>query len=106
MARLIKSVESQKLYEKLLGPLLLAIGIFYLIFHALSGERGIYALLKEERKLEMLQTELHNVVGQRKDMEHKVRLMSSGSLDLDLLDEQARIILGSAGEKEMVIPLK
>jgi cell division protein FtsB len=106
MARLIKSVESQKLYEKLLGPLLLAIGIFYLIFHALSGERGIYALLKEERKLEMLQTELHNVVGQRKDMEHKVRLMSSGSLDLDLLDEQTRIILGSAGEKEMVIPLK
>jgi len=84
----------------------LAVGIFYLTFHALSGERGVYALLKEERKLEVLQTELDNVTAQRKDLEHRVRLMSAGSLDLDLLDEQSRSLLGNASENELVIPLQ
>lgn len=84
----------------------MAVGIFYLTFHALSGERGVYALLKEERKLEVLQTELDNVTAQRKDLEHRVRLMSAGSLDLDLLDEQSRSLLGNASENELVIPLQ
>ncbi len=109
MARAGRHNGSQKLHEKLLrpllGPLLLSLGIFYFTFHALSGERGLYALLKEERKLEVLKGELNDVAVQRKDMEHRVRLMSAGSLDLDLLDEQSRIILNTAGEDEVVVPL-
>jgi len=105
MTRALRLPESPKLREKLLGPLLLAVGIFYLTFHALSGERGIYALLKEDRKLEVLQTELTTTVAKRKYLEHRVSLMSAGSLDLDLLDEQSRTILGVAGENEMVVPL-
>jgi cell division protein FtsB len=106
MIRAVKRLESHKIYEKMAGPLILAVGIFYLTFHALSGERGVYALLKEERKREVLQAELKDIITQRKDLEHRVRLMSAGSIDLDLLDEQSRSILGNAGEKEMVIPLQ
>ena len=106
MIRAARLIESHKLRERLLGPLALAIGIFYLTFHALSGERGIYALLKEERKLEVLHTELISVTAQRKDLEHRTSLMNAGSLDLDLLDEQARNILGTASENELVIPLQ
>lgn len=109
MVRAGRRSGAQRLHEKLLrqllGPLLLSGGIFYLTFHALSGERGIYALLVEERKLEVLNGELADITAQRKDLEHRVRLLSAGSLDLDLLDEQSRIMLNEAGEDEVVIPL-
>jgi cell division protein FtsB len=85
---------------------LLSFAIFYLTFHALSGERGIYALLKEDRKLEVLQAELKTVEAQRNELGHRVKLMSSGSLDLDLLDEQARSMLGVSGKDELMIPMQ
>jgi cell division protein FtsB len=91
---------------KLTGPLMLALAICYLAFHALSGEHGIYALLKEERKLEILRVELNDAAAKRRELEHRVRLMSSGSLDLDMLDEQARALLDEAREDEVVIPVK
>lgn len=109
MARADKRKSTQKLHEKLIkpliGPLLLAIGIFYFSFHALSGERGLYALLKEERKLELLKAELGDVSAKRKELEHRVSLMSDGSLDRDMLDEQSRAVLNDAAEDEVVIPL-
>jgi len=71
-----------------------------------GGEHGIYALLKEERKLEVLKTELNDITEKRKSLEHRVHLMSSGSLDLDMLDEQARTLLDDTGKDEVVIPLK
>ncbi len=104
MACALGKSESHKFYEKLAGPTLLALAVAYLVFHALSGELGIYALLKEDRKLTLLKAELTTVEGQRKDLEHRVRLLSAGSLDLDLLDEQSRSILGVAAPNEIVIP--
>jgi cell division protein FtsB len=109
MLRAGKRDRAQKFHEKLLrqlmGPLLLSGGIFYLTFHALSGERGIYALLVEERKLEVLKSDLADITAQRKDLEHRTRLLSADSLDLDLLDEQSRALLNEANEDEVVISL-
>lgn len=106
MVRVDRHWAPKRFHEKLAGPMLLAIGIFYLTFHVLSGERGIYALLKEERRLELLKTELADVQAKRKMLEHRVRLLSDSSLDLDLLDERTRLLLNEAGKDEMVIPLE
>ncbi len=103
LRNIVSWLESRKLYARLIRPLLLAAGIFYFTFHTLGGERGLYALLKEERKLEVLHTSLESVSTQRKDLERRVRLMSANSLDLDLVDEQVRSILGAAKQNELVI---
>lgn len=95
-----------KLSEKLVWPLALALGIFYLVFHVVSGEHGLYALLKEERKLEILQSRLGDIEAQRKELEGRVHRMSDKSLDRDMLDEQARAVLDDASQNEIVIPLK
>lgn len=76
--------------------------MFYLGFHAVSGERGVFALFKETRQLHELETELTRVKGERQGLEHKVQLMSSDSLDLDLLDEQVRRVLGLANKGEII----
>lgn len=88
--------------RRVIGPLLVVLAMFYLSFHAVSGERGLFALFAESRKLEVLKAELAEVKAKREALEHKVHLLSDSSLDRDLLDEQARRVLGKAGKGEVV----
>lgn len=74
----------------------------YLTYHALNGERGIIALVNLSNKFNKLENNLEQVRAQRIYLEHKVNLLRSESLDLDLLDEQARKILGYSKETEAV----
>ena len=39
----------------------------------------------------------------RKELDQKVKLLSSNSLDLDLLDERARAVLNVIGDDEFII---
>jgi cell division protein FtsB len=89
-------------WRRFAGPTFFVSALFYLGFHALNGERGVYGLFKEQRKLEVLQAELKDVQGRRESLERKVKLLGSGSLDLDLLDEQVRNMLGMAATNEVV----
>lgn len=85
------------------APLFCVLALFYLGFHAVSGERGVLAYLKESRHLESLKEELASVVAEHEALDKKVKMLSSQSLDLDLLDERARLILGRAGKDEVVV---
>ncbi len=89
--------------HRFLVPLFCVLVLFYLAFHSVSGERGVVALFKEDRNLELLKAELEQVRSEREALESKVHRLSSNSLDLDLLDEQARRVLGLAGKNEVVI---
>jgi cell division protein FtsB len=88
--------------KRVIAPLLGVLVLFYLCFHAVSGERGVVALFKENSKLARLKTELEKVTAERNVLDAKMRGLSSNSLDLDLLDEQARLVLGLAGKNEVV----
>ncbi len=88
--------------KRVSGPLLIVFAIFYLGFHAVSGDRGLYALFRETRKLDLLQIQLQDVHAKREALEHKVKLLSNSSLDLDLLDEQVRRVIGMTGKDEIV----
>lgn len=89
--------------KRAVGPLLCVLILFYLGFHAVSGERGLFAFFRETRRLEQLSAELTQVRSQREQMEKKIKLMSNASLDLDMLDERARTVLGLAGKDEVVL---
>lgn len=77
--------------------------MFYIGFHAVTGEHGAFALFRESRKLETVTAELAAIKAQRAELEGKVKLLSSSSLDLDMLDQQVRRVLGVAGHGEAVI---
>ncbi|AIL65160.1 Septum formation initiator [Rickettsiales bacterium Ac37b] len=74
----------------------------YFIYHAINGERGILAFIRLTHLTNKTNIELENVRAERIVLEHKVNLMRSESLDLDLLDEQARKILGYSDANEIV----
>lgn len=77
--------------------------VFYLCFHAISGERGVVAWFKANRELEVIGQQLQEAKTNREIYEKKVALLQSGKVDPDMLDEQSRRILGVARPDEMVV---
>ena len=88
---------------RLIKPLLALLVVFYLGFNALHGERGLYALVREQREFAALHTELEHTRAERARVEHRVVRLRSESLDLDLLDEQMRRMLGVMKNDEIVV---
>jgi len=104
MAQYATFPESRSpLRKRAVGSLFCVLILFYLGFHTVSGERGVFALLRENRKLEALKTELAEAKSKREMLEKKVQKLGNNNLDLDLLDEQARRVLGSLGKNEVVL---
>lgn len=88
---------------RLVKPLLLVCGAFYLLFHALHGDRGLYALVREQRQLVAVQQELAETKTERERVELRVSHLRSNNLDLDLLDEQMRRMMGVMKPGEVVM---
>ncbi len=77
--------------------------VLYFIFYALFGDKGVvkyFQLKKELQNKELVKESLENKMENKQNM---VNGMSGESLDLDLLDEEARKDLGYAGKQEIVI---
>ncbi len=74
--------------------------IGYFCFHMFSGSRGIITYFKLNSQISLLQSELEMVRAERLTIEHKANLLKCDSLDLDLLEEQAKEILGFAKPQE------
>lgn len=77
--------------------------IIYFAVVSIFGEKGIikyYLTDKEFKKIEQQKIDLENKINQKKEM---IQGMNYESLDLDLVDEQSRKILGYVGKDEIVI---
>jgi cell division protein FtsB len=74
----------------------------YFSYHLLSGERGLIALMELSKKVDDSRANLDQVVADRLRLEHRVSLLRDESLDLDLLDEQARRLLGYVGKDDVI----
>ena len=67
-----------------------------------SGGRGILAYLTLNSQISTLHADLDLIRAERLNLEHKVNLLKSDSLDLDLVEEQAKIVLGYAKKNEQI----
>ncbi len=96
-------LELRRRGRQVIGPTFGALMVGYFLFHAVQGDRGIlaWAALKQE-VAEAGQT-LEALAAARGEMETRVGLLRSDSLDRDLLDERARIVSGLVHSSEIVI---
>lgn len=78
-------------------------GCLYFTFAATKGPYGIYEKGRIEAREVFLTRELAEHTTTRAMVENRVKRLSDGYLDLDLLDEQARQILGMIRDDEIVI---
>jgi cell division protein FtsB len=99
-------VENRKYTIRYLLIYLLLFSILsYFIYHFTTGDRSIFALINFSSDITRSQQELDVLRFERLQLEHHVNLMRGESLDLELLDQQARKILGYASPDEKVIIL-
>lgn len=79
-------------------------GLFmYFGFHLMHGDMGYFALRGVDQKLTEAQKQYDSLRAERVALENRVKLLRPASLDLDMLDERARVVLGFVGPSERVI---
>ncbi|MBL8709857.1 MAG: septum formation initiator family protein [Rhodospirillaceae bacterium] len=84
-------------------PLLGACLTAYFAFHAIHGDRGIYAWLRINQELKVAEQEASALAAERRQLERRLTLLSSTSLDLDMLEERARVMLNFAHPDDLII---
>jgi cell division protein FtsB len=77
--------------------------LFYFAYHIFQGERGFFAWLRLKQKIAEDEAILVNLQVQRETLERQVHLLRPDNLDLDMLEERARLILNFARPDEVVI---
>lgn len=77
--------------------------VSYLAFAALQGEHGLFSLLRVEAEEARLKEQISALQAERRVIENKTDRLSSDHLDPDLLDEQARKVLGLARPDEILV---
>jgi cell division protein FtsB len=83
---------------------ILLAGILAVFAHsALQGEHGLAALHEAEALEHELRSELELTGAERAEMQNLVRRLDERYLDLDLLDERARAVLGLVRPEDVVI---
>jgi cell division protein FtsB len=95
--------EFHRRLKSLAAQLLGACVAGYFIYHAIQGDRGILAWLRVNQQLEAAQQELTKSTTDRAALEQRVALLSNSSLDLDMLEERARIMLNFSDPEDVVI---
>ena len=87
----------------LIVPALAAVFLSYFGFHAWHGTFGIYSSYQLEERKAALETRLAELKTERQDLESRVMLLQDGTLEKDMLDEQARRALNLTKEDEITI---
>lgn len=75
----------------------------YFVFSAVQGENGVFRRVQILAEADILQEDRDRLVLELAGMKNRTRRLSDEYLDLDLLDEQTRDILGYVRADEIVI---
>ena len=93
-------------WQQVLAPgcYVLLVGVIAIFAHSgLQGDHGLAALNEAQAESQRLETELDALRAERQALANKVDRLSDRYLDLDLLEERARDILGLVREDEIVV---
>jgi len=88
---------------RLIVPAITIVVLTYFGFHAYQGDYGLNAMGHLEARSRQLEAELDSLRKTRAKLEERLALIKDGTLERDMLDEQARRTLNFAREDEIVI---
>lgn len=95
--------EIRRRANSLIGPFLGACAVAYFAYHTVQGDRGLMAWWRLRHQIAEAEETLGRVQHQRIGMERRAALLRPDSLDPDMLEERARLMLGVGRDGENVI---
>ncbi len=75
----------------------------YFIFHLVTGERGLLAYIAIQRELDDASLILSELEVDKIELERDLALLYDTPINVDMLEERARMELGFVRENEMII---
>ena len=84
------------------GLAILGIGAYF-VFSSIQGDYGVFRRIQIKAEAEALETERDRLAQEVSQLRNKTRRLSDDYLDLDLLDEQARDVIGLIRHDEIVL---
>jgi len=75
----------------------------YFVWTAVNGQRGLKTRLEYRQKMAALGDELRGLQSEREGWERRIAMIQSDAVDRDLLDEEARNVLGRVSSRDLVI---
>jgi cell division protein FtsB len=91
------------------GAVALSLGlgaaILYLGAHAVTGRQGLVAYVDLQAQERVLEQRVSSLEGERAQLEARAARLRPETLDLDYLDERARITLAAGDSEELVFAL-
>ena len=104
------AMVTRKRFRTVLNALALytiaALVIGYFGVNAYSGNRGLRAKQDLDQQIAELSAELDALKAERANWERRVSLLKPESIDPDMLDERARVLLNYADPRELTLRLK
>jgi len=102
---MVNSQDISRKARQIVGPLMGAAMLAYFGYHAVQGDRGLIAWWNLRYEIEKTNYELAEVTAEKQALEHRVSLLRPASLDRDMLEERARLMLGSVSPGDTVVPM-
>ncbi len=75
----------------------------YFAFSSVQGDYGVFRRIQIEAEVESLKTERDRLTLELEQLRNRTKRLSDDYLDLDLLDEQAREVIGLVRSDEVVL---
>ena len=97
-----KTTKAPTLGNLLFYAVVLGMSIYF-VFAAVQGDYGLFQRIQIEAEADALDQDLNALHAEVLAMENKTRRLSDEYLDLDLLDEQARNVLGLIRPDEVIV---
>mgnify|MGYP002630052639 CR=1 FL=1 len=87
----------------LIAPAIGVCTVFYFGYHVLNGERGFLVWWDLRHRIQRAQSVADSTELKKRVLETRVRLLDPRSLDPDMLEERARVMLDYAYENDVII---
>lgn len=96
-------VEIKRKARSVLMPVIFTSLFFYFGYHAIHGKKGVVKYFKLKKEIEQARKIADDKQSFREKLENRVKRLSPRSLDLDLLEERARLVLNYGKKTDFVI---
>ena len=79
------------------------LAVAYFSYHLIEGDRGLFAYLKLQHEIVKAEAVYQVTEVEKQALEKRVSLLRPENLDIDMLEERSRDVLGLAHPDEIVI---
>ncbi len=95
--------DIRRLARQVIGPVLGVSLMVYIVYHAVQGNHGLIAYWQLVKQVDAAKQAVALLDEEKTRLQKRVELLHPDSLDRDMLEERARVMLGYADPTDIIL---